>query len=345
VSLIVHAPNVHQGGGAILLLSLLRAAKSLTHCVLLADARLGVPDEIAASITLHRFEPTISGRLAAERRLRSLAKEDSAILCLGNLPPLHELKGRVYLFVQNRYLCDAASVAGFPWRKRLRIRAERRFLLRYAHHADVVIVQTPSMRECIRTTLRVDALVAPFFEGGSALNSVQKERRPAAAPGGKFLYVATGEPHKNHRTLLEAWRLLAEDGLFPELHLTLSPSEFAAINLDSMAAHGQKPSIMNHHQLDREALSALYRQVDALIYPSTMESLGLPLIEAKLAGLPVIAPEVDYVRDVIVPDETFDPDSPRSIARAVKRFLGAAADGVQIAEPVQFLRRIIDRQI
>ncbi len=59
----------------------------------------------------------------------------------------------------------------------------------------------------------------------------------------------------------------------------------------------------------------------ALIFPSKTESLGLPLIEAASAGLPIIASELDFVRDVCVPNETFDPYSSTSISRAVKRLL------------------------
>ena len=66
----------------------------------------------------------------------------------------------------------------------------------------------------------------------------------------------------------------------------------------------------------------LYGEVRALIYPSRLESLGLPLIEARAAGLPILAAELDYVRDAVDPEECFDPDSALSIARAVKRFLG-----------------------
>ena len=58
-----------------------------------------------------------------------------------------------------------------------------------------------------------------------------------------------------------------------------------------------------------------------MIFPSTSESFGLPLVEAAHLGLPILAPELDYVRDVCSPVQTFDPTSPLSIARAVKRFL------------------------
>jgi glycosyltransferase involved in cell wall biosynthesis len=80
-----------------------------------------------------------------------------------------------------------------------------------------------------------------------------------------------------------------------------------------------------------------YREAGALIYPSTMESLGLPLLEARAAGLPVIASERDYVRDLVVPEQTFDPESPLSIARAVKRFLNGPENPPPILGPREFM--------
>ena len=38
-----------------------------------------------------------------------------------------------------------------------------------------------------------------------------------------FIYVATGEPHKNHKRLIEAWKILGRDGIKPSLCLTIDP--------------------------------------------------------------------------------------------------------------------------
>jgi hypothetical protein len=53
---------------------------------------------------------------------------------------------------------------------------------------------------------------------------------------------------------------------------------------------------------------SLYNKVGAAIFPSTFESLPLRLIEARQAGLSVLASQLDYVRSR--PGQTFDPESP-----------------------------------
>ena len=69
-------------------------------------------------------------------------------------------------------------------------------------------------------------------------------------------------------------------------------------------------------------LHEIYEGCHALVYPSLRESFGLPLIESKSFGLDIIASELDYVRDVVQPNETFNPYSSVSIARAIARYLG-----------------------
>jgi glycosyltransferase involved in cell wall biosynthesis len=94
--------------------------------------------------------------------------------------------------------------------------------------------------------------------------------------------------------------------------------------------------IYNVGVLSHDDVLLLYKKSGALIFPSKLESLGLPLIEARRAGLAILASELDYVRDVLDPDEVFDPDSPVSIARAVKRFLGIEQPPLPLVSAKQF---------
>ncbi len=96
--------------------------------------------------------------------------------------------------------------------------------------------------------------------------------------------------------------------------------------------------------VNRQEVKELMISSRALIYPSTFESLGLPLLEAKSVDLKIIAPELDYVREVLDPAESFDPNSAISIKRAVKRFLGKKEERVNIVDAEDFLRKITTQQ-
>jgi glycosyltransferase involved in cell wall biosynthesis len=90
-----------------------------------------------------------------------------------------------------------------------------------------------------------------------------------------------------------------------------------------------------HHELIE-----LYSSVRYLIYPSLYESFGIPLLEAKQAGLSIVAAELDYVRDSINPDQSFDPNSAVSIARAIKRSLGISDQLATVLGADEFLSKI-----
>ena len=88
-------------------------------------------------------------------------------------------------------------------------------------------------------------------------------------------------------------------------------------------------------------LKELYQQSRALVYPSTFESFGLPLIEARQAGIAILAGELDYVRDLVDPEETFDPGSPVSIARAIKRFLRVSEASLNVLDAKTYLAKVM----
>jgi glycosyltransferase involved in cell wall biosynthesis len=158
----------------------------------------------------------------------------------------------------------------------------------------------------------------------------------------KFIYVASGDAHKNHLRLLSAWELLAKEGLYPKLLLTLNNEQDIKLLGEINEIKLRFPvKIDNLGALNHEQVIAAYKSADALIFPSLIESFGLPLIEASNANLPIIASESDFVRDLVAPVQTFDPLSVTSIARAVKRYLGVYDQEIRLLGPQEFLEKII----
>ena len=59
-----------------------------------------------------------------------------------------------------------------------------------------------------------------------------------------------------------------------------------------------------------------------------------------MVEVPIIASELDFVRDILDPSESFDPNSSKSISRAVKRFLALDDEKAEILDPKKFLENI-----
>ncbi len=344
--LVLYAPNVHTGGGLVLLRTLLaswpRRGVDLT-AFLDSRAREALP--LLDGCSVHWVVSSAASRLKAEFELRRHASEgDSVVFCFHGLPPILPTRAKVLVFQQNRNYLGLNALSAFSLRTRIRLAFERLIAQLFRDRVSTYIVQTPTMkRELIawyRRDRRVDFVpdvrVFPFMD--DLTNAVE---RPVTAVGYDFVYVADGEAHKNHRTLLQAWALLNDEGLRPTLALTLTPRDGKLRAELESARQASNLAIADLGYLSRGEVLALYERARALIYPSTSESLGLPLIEASRVGLPILAGELDYVRDVCTPRETFDPGSPVSIARAVKRFLGSRESPILPCSSTVFWEKLL----
>lgn len=341
--LFIHATNVHQGGGKSLLWAVIESLSNTGSSVLLLDSRMPLPIGIRESVQIQKVSPSILQRAKAERWMANNVTPKDVVLCFGSLPPLFKLRGRTVVLVQNRYLIDRINLGGFSLRTQLRITAERLWLSGGLANADEFVVQTQTMKGLLEKMVRgrVPVRILPFMAipDGCARSTSARE---AEEKEFDFIYVASGEPHKNHLLLVEAWCLLASEGIFPSLGLTLSQTQYPILcrAIDKASRrHGLK--VTNVGELSAVDIDLLYMKSGALIYPSRLESFGLPLLEARHMGLSVLAPELDYVRDVLDPEQTFDVTSALSIARAVKRFNGLEREPMTLLNATQFLEQIV----
>lgn len=333
MTLVIHAPNIHLGGGRTLLLALLSTLRQ--PAVVQLDERFEPLPDLAPGVQVIRVAASLVGRLQAERRLQLLCRSGDVLICFGNLPPLFRSSARVFVYLQNRYLTSSRPLAGLPWSARLRIRIERLWLCHRLRNATL-LVQTETMLQEVRENFGCEANVVPFLP---------REVQPSAGQLPvlyDYLYVASGEPHKNHRRLLQAWILLANRGFRPSLCLTLDTQRDAALCAWVERLVRQHGLRVANNPVPPSQISELYAQCGALIYPSLFESFGLPLLEARRVGMPILAAERDYVRDVVTPVVSFDPESALSIARAVMRYEGWGEEPAMPGDAASFLERLAE---
>jgi glycosyltransferase involved in cell wall biosynthesis len=74
-----------------------------------------------------------------------------------------------------------------------------------------------------------------------------------------------------------------------------------------------------------EDLSRAYASADAFLFPSDSETLGMVILEAHAAGLPVIAADTPAARELVhdgIDGLRYEPESSAALARAVRRIVG-----------------------
>lgn len=341
--IIIHAPNVHSGGGYSLLINLLQAIPPENSCLLFLDERMRVSESVKKQHQIIWVKPSILGRLRSEWLLKLRAR-NTLILSFGNLPPLFSRSSKVILFIQNRYLITKRPLKDFAFKARVRIALERLWISFCVAPQLTLVVQTQSMKiDVLKHPIlsRNKVHVLPFigFE-----KPASKKEKTTPKDQAIFIYPASGDPHKNHKNLVLAWCELAQKGVYPLLQLTLSEgADNALVGWIELQAKKFNLKIDNLGVISDQTVNDHLSLADALIYPSLFESFGIPLVIAESIGTPILASELDYVRDLVNPSQTFDPGSPISISRAILRFMNRPdhrLPAFSSAEFFQFIRKI-----
>lgn len=338
--MIFYAPNVHTGGGFELLEALLASFNECDSVQFVLDKRIINRIDTSSFNNLYLVEPNIVSRFKAELFISRLKHKHNKIFCFHGLPPLFYQGNRIIVFLQNRLYIIGFSVFGYNWRTALRLTFERLMFYLLRNKVTEFIVQSNSMKAQTERKLKKKnnshITVQPFISQvihDKAIEFIDIKY--------DFAYIADGSAHKNHKTLFDAWSLLAQKGYFPILLVTLGDRNTALINTIAKVNSDWGCHIVNIGQVSKESIHEVYKQTKTLIYPSLVESFGMPLIEAKQYGLDVVAAELDYVRDVVNPNQTFNPHSSVSISLAVLRHIGETPPLLKVQSPQEFISYLL----
>ncbi len=146
------------------------------------------------------------------------------------------------------------------------------------------------------------------------------ERRDGEPP--YLLSVSTVHAHKNWERWLEAYARLAAEG-FPHRLVVAGLRGKYSEDLDRLIqARDLHARVQATGWVPRARLIELFGSAAALVFPSTFEGFGLPVIEALAAGVPVACSDLAVLREAAGEAALyFDPYSIDSITETVRRLL------------------------
>lgn len=172
-----------------------------------------------------------------------------------------------------------------------------RMIRRSIRHAKKVIVQTGWMRREIARQCRIPAGRIEVKFPKVEMLKTEAYRLDRGCP--VFFYPANDAAYKNHRTFLEACRLLKESGCGSyKVIWTVTGEESEGIRRIREEAKEAGLPIMFAGPMPRKALFDLYAS-SVLVFPSYIETIGLPLLEARSAGAWILAADCLYAKDVV----------------------------------------------
>jgi glycosyltransferase involved in cell wall biosynthesis len=191
---------------------------------------------------------------------------------------------------------------------------------------DLVIVQQEWLRGEFRRRYRAPNivvahprtpnLVIPAHE----LEEDEQDKRPAV----RFFYPAYPRPYKNVELLLEAARVLEQSGVDGfDVWLTIDGSEnqYAA---KLRSEYGGLRSVSWLGIMPRDRILLRYAKADCLLFPSKLETWGIPISEFQQTGKPMLVIDLPYAHETVgsYPAVSFfPPGDPQALADAMKRFI------------------------
>ena len=169
-----------------------------------------------------------------------------------------------------------------------------------AHTSTVLTVSQASAREVerfYRRRVRPGHVIGNGVDQGFGGNPAAAERlrRDFGLTGGYVLHVGAQRPHKNVPVLIEAIAAV------PRVRLVLVGSADERFPDQAGAAIercGVADRVLRLPFVPEELLGALYAGAGLLAYPSLVEGFGLPMLEAMVAGTPVLASDIPVLREI-----------------------------------------------
>jgi glycosyltransferase involved in cell wall biosynthesis len=138
-----------------------------------------------------------------------------------------------------------------------------------------------------------------------------------------FLYYpANGWRHKDHETLLRAFRIVRQK--WSDLQLVLTGCEFDVMDrLRPLFESFEEARAVRHlGYVERHDTIGLYATASAMVFPSRFEGFGLPLLEAMAFGTPIVCSPVASIPEVAGDAALYvDPGHPSALAEGILRVL------------------------
>jgi glycosyltransferase involved in cell wall biosynthesis len=313
--ILIDAAYINESGGLVLLEEIIKEFAKLKKIkiYLLLDNRI-------SKSFINKLNIDFTLIYSSEKNRKKFYLKNSIrfnkIFCFSNVPPPIKTNVETFILFHNKLIIsNFIDLKLFSFKSKFLYFIKKKYILFKNKSHYKWIVQTQSMKKKLSLNLFINEkkiFVMPFYK-----EFLNNEKTSHLKKKNLFTYIADGGLNKNHNNLLDAWLLLHNEySVSPKLLLTVSdkyPKLLSKIdNLKKMGIN-----IYNHGLCNRNEINSIYQNSEFLIYPSFIESFGLPLVEANHFNCKIISSDLDYVHDIIEPSLVFDPSSVISISKTV----------------------------
>lgn len=237
------------------------------------------------------------------------------VLYFGNIPPFLRAKNSI-LYFQNIYLLqDLSGLEGLSVKIKYAIMKLQLWLC--IKNVTEVCVQTFVVKEMINIFKKnINVEVLPFFR---LCGNIEADIPNAY----DFCYVAYPYPHKNYNVLFDALEILESNGVNVTISVTIpNDKQFSTLlNRVEDFKNYSFVRLINLGLIEKDKVCLVYKASKCIVFPSSKETLGLPLLEAAYMKCDVIVSNLQHIHEVITPSALFDANNAWQIADCMQKYL------------------------
>lgn len=272
---------------------------------------------------IHIHSPGIIGLLGiiAARKMHvpligtyhTLVSEQTDYISLGNILGLNKLVAKLYaLFRKEKF------------RKKPKDNTRLKRLLWYISlkmykKCDIIIAPSESIANLLKSKLRHNAISHVCC--GIDLKKFYPKKCYKDVKTLSFIYVGRLSFEKNIDIIIRAFRIIDEKGI--NFSFKIVGNGPARRYLEGMIKrYGLESKIHFMGEVYGDALRQIYRKSDVFVTASTMETLGMSILEALASGTPVVAARKYAVPDIVkdgINGYLAEPYSAESLSEAIMK--------------------------
>lgn len=286
MNIAIHAVNVNTGGALVLLNELIiKTEPTCDQIDVYINSKLNVKH-----LTYNNDKTRIIFKRNLLLSLFILKKYDR-IVFFGNLPPLIKTENST-TYIHNPYLVSNAENDSLSLTLKIKFLLLKNYIKIFSRNTEHFVCQTESMKVKFQSFYNKKISISPFYRDLKKHSTEIKY---------DLCFIGLPSPHKKYDFLLDCLEIISKKGIKLSIFVTVPfENTFYEIlkRIDSIN-QTENVKIINFGLVSSEIISDVYNSSRALIFPSSTESFGLPLIEASLLGMNIFAPNLEYVNDVI----------------------------------------------
>jgi glycosyltransferase involved in cell wall biosynthesis len=189
---------------------------------------------------------------------------------------------------------------------------------------DLVIVQQEWLRSEFRRRYRAKNIVVAHPRIPRLVIPALPEEEEAQGREVRFFYPSYPRSFKNIELLLQAARILEQgetEGFSVWLTIDGSENRYAA---RLRSEYGGLRSVSWLGIMPRDRILLLYAKADCLLFPSKLETWGMPISEFQQTGKPMLVIDLPYAHETVGTYDAvrfFPPGNPQILADAMKSFI------------------------